>query len=70
MTNTKNYFALKIMNQILILQGVTVHELLQKFEVLFERKVAEIVSVKDKDINKYMTRKEVTDYAHFAANFK
>jgi hypothetical protein len=55
----------KLMNQMLILQGIRVDEFLQKVEALIEKKLA-MLPEKKEDKNRYMLRKEVCEYLHIS----
>ena len=55
------------MEQIIILQGITVERLLTQIEAIIEKKMVEIAEqVQPVNSSRYMTRKEVADYLHIS----
>ena len=55
------------MDNLIILQGITVDQLLSKLEAIVERKIAESLNQNPaRKTEKYMTRKEVAEFLHIS----
>lgn len=59
------YFAQKTMEQLIILQGITVEQLFTRLDTMVEKKINEMMQqVQKVNPARYMTRKEVADFLH------